>query len=374
MTEYYHHGLFATLFSFLMIIFPSASTPYYSLLLPTPTTITVTSTLNIHNFHRLANMVLKNIHPGPVQDTFPTDLTAGLPPDHARTTFRRLLNLERELSEVSSTLRWNNSEGNQYLLVKDIDIDTRHKLAEEKLLWDWRVLFKGDDALIRVRSYDAVRVDKLVGLIIEKCASGLGIQEVEMDWASGSGRPTWDSMDYYRHSWRNWWKYNWREREMVVWTLTSTGEAEGKMPDDCFFPLEKHGRDGNWPTLVVESGVFESLDRLREDAKWWFSRSYGDVRIVLVVVADKPGALLRVEKWQLMPREVGLGGLKPEMGQQTVDIQRPVMAQSVTVSPDAVVEGESQIVLDFRAMFNRAPRGKETDVEIDATALMELVP
>ena len=57
-----------------------------------------------------------------------------------------------------------------------------------------------------------------------------------------------------------------------------------------------------------------------------------------------------------------------------MDIQRPVMAQSVTVSPDAVVEGESQIVLDFRAMFNRAPRGKETDVEIDATALMELVP
>ena len=152
------------------------------------------------------------------------------------------------------------------------------------------------------------------------------------------------------------------------------------MPGDCFFPLEKqwqkHDRDGKWPTLVVESGVFESLYRLREDAKWWFSRSYGDVRIVLVVVADKPGGLLKVEKWQLMPRgEVSIGAdLKPEMGQQTVDIQRPVMAQSVTVSLDSVVEGDSQIVLDFRAMFNRAPRGRETDVEIDARALMELVP
>ena len=152
------------------------------------------------------------------------------------------------------------------------------------------------------------------------------------------------------------------------------------MPGDCFFPLEKqwqkHDRDGKWPTLVVESGVFESLYRLREDAKWWFSRSYGDVRIVLVVVADKPGGLLKVEKWQLMPRgEVSIGAdLKPEMGQQTVDIQRPVMVQSVTVSLDSVVEGDSQIVLDFRAMFNRAPRGRETDVEIDARALMELVP
>lgn len=166
---------------------------------------------------------------------------------------------------------------------------------------------------------------------------------------------------------------------MVVWTLASTGEVEGKMPDDCFFPLEKHNRDGKWPTLVVESGVFESLDRLHEDAKWWFSRSYSDVRIVLVVVANKARGLLRVEKWQLMPREVNLGevsggDLKPEMGQQTVDVQRPVMAQSVTVSPDGVVEGDSRIVLDFRAMFNRAPRGRETDVEIDASALMELAP
>ena len=40
-----------------------------------------------------------------------------------------------------------------------------------------------------------------------------------------------------------------------------------------------------------------------------------------------------------MPRgEVSIGAdLKPEMGQQTVDIQRPVMAQSVTVSLDSVV-------------------------------------
>ena len=49
--------------------------------------------------------------------------------------------------------------------------------------------------------------------------------------------------------------------------------------------------------------------------------------------------LLRVENWQLMSRgEVSIGAdLKPEMGQQTVDIQRPVMAQSVTVSLDSVV-------------------------------------
>lgn len=324
-------------------------------------------------------MVLKNIHPGPVQDTFPTDLTVGLPPNHARTTFRRPLNLECELSEVSSTLLWNNSEGNQYLLVKDIDLDTRHELTEMRYYCGRWVLFKGDDALIRVRCYNSIRPNELAGLIIEKCASGLGIQEAEMDWASGSGRPTEYTSDWYSRHDRKWWEY-WRKREMVVWTLASTGEVEGKIPDDCFFPLEKHGRDGKWPTLVVESGVFESLDRLREDAKWWFSRSYGDVRMVLVVVANKPRGLLRVEKWQLMPREVNLGevsggDLKPEMGQQTVDIQRPVMAQSVTVSPDAVVEGDSQIVLDFRAMFNRAPRGRrETDVEIDARALMELVP
>ena len=174
--------------------------------IPTPTPLT-----SITN----NTMVLKNIHQGPVRDPFSKDLTAGLPPDHARTAFRRLPILETDINEVSQTLFWNNLEGNQYLLVKDLGTDTRYKLAEREDYCGRRILFKGDTALIRVGCYNALRVNKFVGLIVDKCASGLGVQEDEMDWASGAGRHIPDTMDYYRDGWRNHWKY-WRKREMVV--------------------------------------------------------------------------------------------------------------------------------------------------------------
>lgn len=54
-----------------------------------------------------------------------------------------------------------------------------------------------------------------------------------------------------------------------------------------------------WPTVVVETGVSESLPRLLQDARWWFGASGGEVRMVIIISIKKTA--VHFEQWQLAP-------------------------------------------------------------------------
>lgn len=51
--------------------------------------------------------------------------------------------------------------------------------------------------------------------------------------------------------------------------------------------------------MVVETGVSESLPRLRQDARRWFGASNGEVRIVIIISTKKTA--VHFEQWQLAP-------------------------------------------------------------------------
>ncbi|KAK3353788.1 hypothetical protein B0T25DRAFT_416709, partial [Lasiosphaeria hispida] len=53
----------------------------------------------------------------------------------------------------------------------------------------------------------------------------------------------------------------------------------------------------SWPTLVIEAGDLPSLQKLREDMRWWFSASNHQVQIVLLAKLDRPGRRIILEKW-----------------------------------------------------------------------------
>ncbi|KAL5355504.1 hypothetical protein BJX96DRAFT_170736 [Aspergillus floccosus] len=135
----------------------------------------------------------------------------------------------------------------------------------------------------------------------------------------------------------------------MVWgaTVTTPGTltTHGKQADDCVYPRNREpvgGQFRGWPTLVVETGVSESLAKLRRDATWWFQNSSGDTKIVLVISIKRATKQITIEKWQLapsnLPRPVTRQAINqlrqqpnqmPPLGQQKADNQFALSIQEI---------------------------------------------
>ena len=73
-------------------------------------------------------------------------------------------------------------------------------------------------------------------------------------------------------------------------------EGEG---DSCRKPISMRTKELDYPTLVIEAGWSQTLKELREKARWWFDKSKGDVKIVLLVKSSPGSNHIRIEKWKL---------------------------------------------------------------------------
>ncbi|KAI2791265.1 hypothetical protein POX_c04122 [Penicillium oxalicum] len=176
----------------------------------------------------------------------------------------------------------------------------------------------------------------------------------------------------------------------IMWAATSTYKptpAKGKQGDQTFIPPSRwpsaqQTADWGWPTFVLETGVSESLPRLREDARWWFADSRGDVRIVLLISIKK--SCVKFEKWQLAPPNaarpltrayinsmLSQSPSMPPLIQQPAATQQAYCAQEVEVTPTDI--HGAPIILPFAALFDRDPGPSETDVVINAQQLRAIV-
>jgi hypothetical protein len=76
-----------------------------------------------------------------------------------------------------------------------------------------------------------------------------------------------------------------------------SSEGEG---DSSRKPFSMRTDKHQYPTLVIEAGWTQTLEKLRQKAKWWFAKSGGDVKIVLLVKSPRSNHI-RIEKWKLAP-------------------------------------------------------------------------
>jgi hypothetical protein len=173
----------------------------------------------------------------------------------------------------------------------------------------------------------------------------------------------------------------------IKWTSTTMYKVttnKGKQGDQTFLPLSRyspHLQTCTWPTLVIETGVPQSLPRLRENAKWWFNNSKGDVRIVLIVSISQ--TIVRLEKWQLAPpgsprpltREylalLRLSTAHVPMVQQAELTQQPYSAQEIEVTPGGTMG--APLVLPFSAVYDEPAGPGEGDVFIGPQELSTLM-
>jgi hypothetical protein len=116
---------------------------------------------------------------------------------------------------------------------------------------------------------------------------------------------------------------------------TTFGRRGGrsKEADISYIPLSRRLED-NWPSLVVEIGVSESLAMLRRDAAFWITNSDGRTRIVIVLSVNRRDQRFLVERWEEVPR------IRPNP--YTANYSRiPGLMQSLTLNAGVEYEGVS---------------------------------
>ncbi|RPA90199.1 hypothetical protein L873DRAFT_1591946, partial [Choiromyces venosus 120613-1] len=74
----------------------------------------------------------------------------------------------------------------------------------------------------------------------------------------------------------------------------SQKEADCSWKPWLFSPLKT-----DWPTVVIECEVSQSLGRLKADAGWWLENSMGQVKMVLLVSFSETKREIHIEQWKM---------------------------------------------------------------------------
>lgn len=145
------------------------------------------------------------------------------------------------------------------------------------------------------------------------------------------------------------------------------GSQSSKEPDAGYKPLPARSLVSDWPTIVFEVGLSESLSQLRTDAEWWLVNSGGQVMIALVISLKPAFSVIHIEKWEFdfaqrpMTRAVASNARQPP--------QVPTCVQAIDIDHNTVTG--APLILEFKKIFLRAPIPPESDVVFTAQDLTD---
>jgi hypothetical protein len=157
-----------------------------------------------------------------------------------------------------------------------------------------------------------------------------------------------------------------------------TSEGEG---DSCRVPLSMRTKN-QYPTLVIEAGWSQTLQKLREKARWWFDKSNRDVKTVLLVKSSPGSKYIRIEKWKLAPATSRQGATTTQaataMTPQCVHVVEIARAGGIDdahpnrFDPASYVVTGGPLPLEFIDIFLRQPIPPgERDLIIGNTTLQQ---
>jgi hypothetical protein len=267
-----------------------------------------------------------------------TDILDGLPVGAEKLSYSNLKRLAVTAQAIRDQLVANQEEGNQYLAITRLSEYAEDELRTDDgiLGVDFTFMWDGSTGVIKIQP-------SRNHLFPTECIRADITQKLfEMDL--GTRNQQWG-----------------KNIEHI-----GTGNYKGKQPDQCFHPPARFpiagSRSHPWPTMVIESGITASLSKLQEDAKWWFHHSSGEVRIVLIVCVSLSTEKVRIEKWQLAPPETTGNRL-------TLDTDANA-TQEIVITPN---KASSHLTLPFSTLYNRDPKGKETDITLSPEELVNCV-
>ena len=148
--------------------------------------------------------------------------------------------------------------------------------------------------------------------------------------------------------------------------------GDGGEADSAGGPRPERSGNGGWPTLVIEAGDSESINRLRQDMNWWFDASNHQVKIVLLTKFHHGKKELCLEKWE-ETWETRPGPTLTRSTEAAADASQrvltPTKKQDITITRDSSKSPPDYIVtrgaleLEFSLLFNRASRADRGEVD-----------
>jgi hypothetical protein len=76
--------------------------------------------------------------------------------------------------------------------------------------------------------------------------------------------------------------------------------VRSKEGDQGFKPRSRMS-SSDWPSLMIEVGVSESINILRYDACWWLLNSGGHTNIVVIISIRRSDRSIVIGRWERMP-------------------------------------------------------------------------
>jgi hypothetical protein len=143
--------------------------------------------------------------------------------------------------------------------------------------------------------------------------------------------------------------------------------GSAKEADSAYRPHFFRPSKIDWPTIVFESGVSESLSQLRLDAEWWLENSNGAVKIVIIISIKRASQSLQIEKWEL----ASISRMRPLTrafsDAANVPPLIPTKTQEITIDQNTVTG--APLVFEFDKIFLRPAVPPETDIIFTAQVL-----
>ncbi|KAG0633358.1 hypothetical protein HOY80DRAFT_913581 [Tuber brumale] len=121
-----------------------------------------------------------------------------------------------------------------------------------------------------------------------------------------------------------------------------------KEADGGIKPADTRADRDEWPSLVIEVGVSQTLLSLRQDACWWPEHSKERTRIVILIQIKKNPKSLRLERWE---RVVDKGRPSTRSRQKTI----PKFTQHFDINFNGRVShavSQPDLIIPYKSVFD----------------------
>ena len=213
-------------------------------------------------------------------DVASTNFLSNLPENCITQTWKNFPLLRQAANEVFNLLQENDLAGNQFIVVHGLSKHAIEQFTNDENVQllggiKYRFALEGVVGVIKiVPSGGHERSTDDLMRMMDKVFLTMGFSsKANYSWAGAT-----------RHS-----------------GMVSNSERE---PDQCLFPAAlcpTVDKFNGWPTLVLETGVSESLPWLQADSCWWFRNSGGMTCFGIIIAIRRQTQKIIIQKWQLAP-------------------------------------------------------------------------
>ena len=136
----------------------------------------------------------------------------------------------------------------------------------------------------------------------------------------------------------------------------------GRKEADCAYKPFIRWMRGDWPTLVFECGLAESIERLRVDCRWWLENSLStEVNIVLLFSFCQADKRIHIEQWEMLAAP-NPPVTHPHSDPPSLTSKEVTKTYEIDIVAGVAAGAPGPLTLDFQKVFLRPPVQGEGDI------------